>query len=141
MLNPYKFHSDPETLFNYNLARQTVPEIAWEMATTNEQKRKLRHLWAQDPKLAYLYALDVIEKPWKPGEAAIATEGRWAYYYADHVLEHRFEPGEAAIARDSYFAYRYAIDVLDSRFPQGEAAIARDPARKRDYERLWGVKL
>ena len=86
MLNPYKFHSQPQQLMGYAESSTKIPEIAWDQFnTTNEQKRKLEHLWAQYAKYAYLYARQVIKKPWPPGEAAIAADAYFAKEYQKYV--------------------------------------------------------
>ena len=91
----------------YADASTKIPSIAWELAKTVAQKRKLEHLWAQDPKWAYWYAAYVIKKPWPPGEAAIAKDPSWAYYYAADIIGKRWPPGEAAIASNAEYAKEY----------------------------------
>ena len=126
MLNPYRFHSQPQQLMGYADAMK-IPSVAWDMAKTVAQKRKLEHLWAQDPELAYQYAEFVIKKPWPPGEAAIASSPKWAFKYAQGVIDKPWPPGEAAIASSAEYAYSYARHVIRKPWPPGEAAIASDP--------------
>lgn len=123
MLNLYRFHSRPQQLMGYADAMK-IPSIAWEMAKSGAEKRKLEHLWATDPYYAYRYAQDVIKKPWPPGEAAIAKDTKWAYGYAHFVIKKPWPPGEKAIAGDAESAYRYARQVIKGPWPPGEAAIA-----------------
>ena len=115
MLNPYKFHSQPRQLMGYAESSTKVPSIAWDMAKTEAQKRKLEHLWATDAELAYRYTRDVIGGRWPPGEAAIAKDPNWAYLYA--------------------------LYVIGGRWPPGEEAIAKDPESAATYQRQFGVKL
>ena len=81
MLNPYRFHPKPQQLMGYADVMK-IPSIAWEMAETVAQKRKLEHVWAQYAEYAYRYAHQVIKKPWPPGEAAIASSD-YAKEYQD----------------------------------------------------------
>lgn len=62
---------------------------------------------AQDAELAYLYARNVVKKPWKPGEAAIARDACWAFLYACYVVKGPWKPGEAAIAKEPRWAKDY----------------------------------
>jgi len=116
MLNLYNFYSEPESLANYEQAKTQVPLVAWDLANTDEQKRALGHLWAQDPKLAYDYASTVLHGRFLAGEPAIARNSAWAYYYAWNVLEKPWPPGSKAIetiARDTYYSDEYAREVLE----------------------------
>ena len=125
MLNLYRYHAQPQQLMGYADASAKIPSIAWDMAKTSMQKRKLEHLWAKDPYYAYRYAQDVIGKRWPPGEAAIAKDPKWAYGYAHFVMNKKpWPPGEKAIAGDAESAYRYARYVIKKPWPPGEAAIA-----------------
>jgi lambda repressor-like predicted transcriptional regulator len=124
MLNPYRFHSQPQQLMGYADAFTKIPSIAWDLARTSRQKRKLEHVWAQDPELALQYAEFVIKKPWPPGEAAIASSARSAFQYAQGVIDKPWPPGEAAIASSAEYAYNYARYVIRKPWPPGEAAIA-----------------
>jgi len=128
MLNLYRFHAQPQQLMGYAESAKKIPSIAWQLAKSDAEKRELEHLWAKDPEWAYRYALDVIGKPWPPGEAAIATDPSWAYYYAQDIIGKPWPPGEAAIAGGSAnWAYLYARLVIKKPWPPGEAAIAKDP--------------
>ena len=124
MLNLYQYHSRPQQLMGYAESAKKIPSVAWELAETVAQKRKLEHLWATDPYYAYRYAQDVIKKPWPPGEAAIAKDTKWAYGYAHFVIKKPWPPGEKAIAGDAESAYRYARQVIKGPWRPGEAAIA-----------------
>lgn len=59
------------------------------------------------PQWAYQYALDVLHKPWPPGEAAIAKSASQSYMYARYVLKSRFYLGEPAILRDTDWTREY----------------------------------
>ena len=133
MINLYKLHSKPKTLFGY-ARMMKVPRIAWEM-TNNEQKDKLKSLWLQDPWYAYRYAL-LTKKPWPEAEPVIAQDSYASSDYAHIVLQDRFPAGEAAIARDPELAMLYAVYVIKGPFPQAEAVIANDeeePANAHSY--------
>ena len=60
MINLFKLHNKPETLFGYDRIIQ-IPKMAWEM-TDREQKRKMTSLWLKDPETALRYATQVMEK-------------------------------------------------------------------------------
>jgi hypothetical protein len=94
----------------YADASTKIPSIAWKLAKTNEQKRKLQYLWAQYPEWAYRYAQEVIGKRWPPGEAAIAGSASFAYRYAQDVIRKRWPPGEAAIAGNARVAREYQTE-------------------------------
>ncbi|MEM3509399.1 MAG: hypothetical protein QXN52_08925 [Nitrososphaerota archaeon] len=76
---------------------------------------------------SYLYAKDILRKPWKKGESIISQDPEYSYYYARDVIKGPWEKGEDAIAQDLYYSYLYAKDVLHKPFPKGESAIAQDP--------------
>ena len=82
---------------------------------------------ANDARLAYMYALNVMKKRWEPGELAIAQNAELAYEYARDVLEgKRFLAGEPVIAQNAARAYRYAKFVMNTPWPEAEPAIARN---------------
>jgi lambda repressor-like predicted transcriptional regulator len=122
-------------------ASTKIPSIAWKLAKTNEQKRKLQYLWAQYPEWAYRYAQEVIGKRWPPGEAAIAGSAAYAYRYALDVIRKPWPPGEAAIAGDDYSAYGYARQIIKKPWPPGEAAIAGSAEWARAYQKEFKVNL
>jgi hypothetical protein len=126
MINLYKFYIEPESLANYEQAKTQVPDLAWGLARTLEQKQALEHLWTRDPKRAYIYARDWLRRPWPPGEQAIAQDSEIAYEYARYVIKGLWPPGERAIAQDATWAFTYAHEVLKGRFTKGEPTIARD---------------
>ncbi len=81
MLNPYRFHTQPQQLMGYAESAKKIPSIAWQLAKTPMQKRKLEHVWAKDPYYSFQYAQDIIRKPWPPGEAAIAGSADYSKAY------------------------------------------------------------
>ena len=95
MLNPYQFHSQPQQLMGYADASAKIPSIAWDMANTNAQRRKLEHLWAKDAQYAFWYAREIIKGPWPPGEAVIAKDPKVAYHYAVVVIKKPWPPGDS----------------------------------------------
>ena len=107
MLNLYKYYSQPQQLMGYAESAKKIPSIAWDMAKTDEQKRKLEHLWVGDPQYAYRYAHNIIQRPWPPGEAAIANDPEYAFLYARYIIDKPWPPGEAAIASDPQYAKKY----------------------------------
>ena len=90
--------------------------LAVEEHGTSPELEKIRD-WltretASNPKLAYWYALIIINGRWPPGEKAIASKPESAYGYARFVLKGRWPRGEKAITSDLYWAkeYREFID-------------------------------
>lgn len=70
-----------------------------------------------NPQVAYLYALKVLHRRFRDGEAAIARSAEWAVKYARFVLKGRFRPAERLIAREPRWAYEYAKRVVGGRLP------------------------
>ena len=132
-MNLYKLHSQPDQLLGYAQASTQVPEVAWKLARTDAQKRKLESLWAKDAEYAYRYANSILKKRFPAGEAALAQDPEYALWYARDILSARFPAGEAAIAQSAEVAYGYANRVLGKRWPPGEAAIAQDPIHAEWY--------
>ena len=80
---------------------------------------------AKDPQEAYRYSFEVLNgKPFKAGEAAIATNPHYSYWYSKNVLKGPFPAGEAVIAKDYYYSYYYAKNILKGRFALGEINMA-----------------
>ena len=132
----YNYHSKTETLDRYAERDQIVPERVYEIAKSGKKLTQTQEdTLAKSSKYAYLYAYDVLEKPFLVGEAAIAKDADYAYYYARDMLKKRFPAGEAAIAKDAYYAYCYALDVLKKPWPKGETAIAKDTRYAFHYAR------
>ena len=84
MINLYKLHSKPKTLFGYDHVMQ-VPELAWIMT---KDRHKLKSIWLQDPEYAYRYAL-LTKKPWPEAEPVIAQDAKYAFKYAE-LIKQRF---------------------------------------------------
>ena len=76
MINLYKLHSKPKTLFGYDHIME-IPKLAWEM-TNNKQKDQLQSVWIKDPQYAYRYA-KMKKKPWPEAEPIIAQDAKYAY--------------------------------------------------------------
>ena len=116
----YKFHSNPETLHGHDIAYETVPELVYKIAESGKKLTdKQEDVIAKDPRYTFLYAYNILNKPWPKGEDAIAKDSYYAYWYAFSVLEEPFLKGEDAIAKDLYFAYEYAHNIL--KLPEAEA--------------------
>ena len=130
MINLFKLHSNPETLYGYDHIIQ-IPQMAWAM-TDVKQKRKMTDLWLKDPETAVRYATKVMEKRWPEAEPIIAKSAKYAYEYAN-FFPGRFLEGEPAIATVPTFAYSYARHKIGGRWPEGEAAIATDPDEALNY--------
>jgi hypothetical protein len=126
-MNLYKLHSQPDQLLGYAQARTQVPEVAWPLARTPEEKVNLESLWTKDPQYAYDYAHEVLYARFPAGEAALAQDAAWAYRYARDILKGRFPAGEAAIAQVAIWAHYYALHILKRRWPEVERTIAQEP--------------
>ena len=130
-MNLYKLHSNPESLHGYDVAREKVPELAWETHKRNHGKlRELEDTWTKSAQYSYWYARFVLENRFPKGEDAIATDDLWSYRYAKNILKPLgiigFPQGEDAIATSGRRSCEYAENVLEDRFPKGEDAIATD---------------
>jgi hypothetical protein len=133
-MNLYQLHSEPQQLLGYKQAQTQVPKLAWDRARTPGQKKQLKHLWLQEPELAYLYAKNVLGKRWPAGEAAIAQDPRHAFWYTVDVLAKRWPKAEAVIATNPLYAYLYAQHVIRGRWPEAEPVIATDPEVRQRYD-------
>ncbi len=122
----YSLHDDPSSLNHHDVAHDKVPELIWAKYKDQPAELKKREAaLAKDPEIAYEYAQDVLEGPFKLGEPAIAKDAKCAYEYARDVLEGPFKLGEPAIAKNAEWAFEYARDVLKGPFKLSEPAIAR----------------
>lgn len=75
MINLYKFHSNPDTLLEYNNRIKLIPE------------------------LAYDYARNVIKSRWPEGEPTIMKDPYWAVMYAQHIIKGRWPDAEPYIIK------------------------------------------
>ena len=57
---------------------------------------------ALDPRMAYLYSLNMIQEPFPKGEIAIARSAKYSYRYAINILKARFIKGEKTIKQSNY---------------------------------------
>ncbi len=111
------------------------PKMAYDYANDVIENRfpAAEHIMSSHPNIAYKYALNVIKGRWPAGEASIAKVPYIANQYARNVIKGRFPEGEAAISKDSPSAFSYARDVIQDRFPEGEAAIATNARDAYEY--------
>src|SRR4030065_565173 len=94
ILDLYKLHSDPKSIKGHDVAYEKVPGLAWKKYKDQPDELKKREdLWskgedaiAKDPYFAYLYAHDVLKKPFPKGEDAIVKQSGFSYWYAHDVL-------------------------------------------------------
>jgi len=113
-----KILATKNAMWMYEYALKFKPRVGWPAAEPTI---------ANDARLAYMYALNVMKKRWEPGELAIAQNAELAYRYARDVLEgERFLAGEPVIAQNAPWAYRYAKFVMNTPWPAAEPAIARN---------------
>ena len=136
-------HPDDLKLIPMHIMLKFNPIDAIQMlALTGKKSKAVERVAATDPKLAYMYASDVLSKQqFLLGEPAIATSAEYSFYYANDILKSkRFPAGEPAIAKDAFFSSRYA-DNLNARFPAGEVAIASSPGLAKMYDEEFGTNL
>ena len=149
---------DPKKLKTHDT--HISPKEAYERLLNGEKDEYLIHVVAKDAKYSYLYAADILKKPFPLGEPAIAKNASYSvdyardvlkgpfplgepaiaksaadsFFYAQDVLRKPFLLGQPAIARSSYYAYHYARHVLKKPWPLGEPAIAKDETCSFWYE-------
>ena len=100
MINLFKYHSSPQTLYAFNDRTKLVPEMAYE------------------------YARDVINGRWPEGESTIAKDPVFAFMYITHILKRkRWKKAEPAIMKDPYIAFMYARDIIEDRWKEAEPII------------------
>lgn len=61
----------------------------------------------KDPKVAVLYARDVLRSPWPKAEAYIKQDAEASFMYAKYVIRGRWEEGESVIKRDPQVKDKY----------------------------------
>jgi hypothetical protein len=72
-MNLYQFHKNPHLIHGHKQADEVVPDIVWNKYSHDPKELKKREdALAKDPEYAYMYALDILKKPWPKGEATIA---------------------------------------------------------------------
>ena len=122
MLNIYNLHTNPEQLGGYE-NRLRVPQLAYEYGKKHGFTDELVSVVVKDPKWAYRYASDVINKN----------------LYGKEII--RWPEGEAVIAKDPEWALEYAYYIIKGRWPEAEPVIATDPRWADYYARYFGIKL
>ena len=129
----YDLHSNPEKLHGFDIAPYKIPKLAFELAKKKpELEPKLEDVIMKDPYLSYLYAFDVLRRPWPEAESVIMKDPRAAFYYAFDVLKRPWPEAEPYIMKDPKTAYYYARTVLKRRWPEAEPYIMTD--------RMWHVQ-
>jgi hypothetical protein len=140
-MNLYSLHDCPESLDDYAVAQETVPELIWKKYKNDPVELKKREQYfAKSAKYSYLYA-EVLQRPFGLGELAIVADAYWSYMYARDVFKGPFEASEAAIAKDAFCSYMYAKYILKGPFKAGEDTIAKSIYYKEVYEKFVGYKL
>jgi hypothetical protein len=94
-----------------------TPPIAYNLAkrlyeASGECDTRLESVIAQNPRLAYAYAMEILKGRFPKGEPRIVQDGGWAYLYAKDVLQGPFPEAEPVIAQDPDYARWYIEDVL-----------------------------
>ena len=111
--------NDPKTykihlyVFDYiRLNKYTIPNDLPQL--------NFHELCSQNSRNAFMYAYNILKRPFPLGEPVISQNAQYACSYARYVLHKRFELGEPTIANSAFESYRYAILVLKSKFYLGE---------------------
>lgn len=138
LYNLYDLHKSPQSLHRYDDADMHVPVVFWDKYENDpaELKKRERAI-ATSAEYSYMYAADVLNGRFPPGEPVIATSARYSYWYATDVINDRFPLGEPAIATNAVYSYQYVRDVIKHRWPPGEPAIAKSAI----YTQLYNNKF
>jgi len=116
MLDLYKLYKIPKELRGYNIAYETVPELAWDKYYYNKQPFESskylynrEHLWAKSAEISYWYAVRILRGRFLAGEAIVAIDAGWACAYAIDVIKGRFIEAESVIKANPYYASLYTF--------------------------------
>ena len=103
--------NDPKTykihlyVFDYiRLNKYTIPNDLPQL--------DFHELCSQNSRNAFMYAYNILKRPFPLGEPAISQNAQYACSYARYVLHRRFELGEPAIYSKPYLATDYTRFLL-----------------------------
>lgn len=82
---------------------------------------------AQDGKISFLYAKNILKGRFEAGERMIARYSKISFLYARDIIKGKFPMGEYAIAENSLYSFLYARDIIKAPFSLGEDAIGNSP--------------
>jgi len=140
----YKYFSEPEKLYNYDVANNDIPELFWrEYSHDQVELLKRKKAILKSPRFSYLF-LRFHPETFLSQEFVdvIASDPKYAVQYADNVLNYsRFPEGENAIATSARYSYMYALTIIQGRWEPGEDIIATNEEYKQKYYWFTGVKL
>lgn len=88
-----------------------------------------------DPRLAAIYAREVLNKPWPEVEPVILRDSWASLHYSTQVLKKRWTEAEPVILKEPYSAYMYARKFFVGRWPQAEPTIMKASRAACDYAR------
>ena len=98
-MNLYNIHSDPQSLLYFEEAPEIVPDLFWYKYKNNpEELKKREREISKYAEYSYLYAREVLKKPFALGEEAISKDALYAKLYAKNILKGPFPAGEETIA-------------------------------------------
>jgi len=159
--------NDPKWVYNYALyvmdhkERQQAepyiakdPELALKFARDILMMRspEAERLHMEDPKWAYRYTLEVINRNknyrererWPEAEPYIMKDPESAFLYAHDVMgKKRWPEAEPYIKQDQQWAFHYAYHIMKGkRLPEAEPYIMKDPANairyaKHNMKKRW----
>lgn len=162
----YDLHDTPEKLDHYSKKHTVVPSLAWGVGANTGVWHE--EALSKNGFLAYRYARDILNGPFKMGEPAIAKDPHNSFNYAQNILNGPFKLGEPAIAKkngsrslayargildgpfklgepamakNAELAFGYAVYVLDMPFKLGEPAIAKDPYYAEVYNDIFKTNI
>ena len=96
----YNLHSDPESLLYFSEASEVIPTVFWDTyVNIPEELRKREVAISKDAEYSYVYAREVLKKPFALGEEAISKDAKYSRWYARDVLEKDFYLDDKLIAK------------------------------------------
>lgn len=91
-MNLFKFHIDPNSLYNHDEAQEQIPDLFWNKYMHNgKELDKRRKYIALDPYYAYAYA-DKMKEPFPEAEDVIMNSP-WKDFYLETLEEIEEEKG------------------------------------------------
>ena len=85
MINLYKYHSNPETLEQYNNRTAIIPSLAYNYAIETKQRFPAGEPYImKKPNWAFWYALEIIKGRWPEAEPSIMNHPDYWRWYKKH---------------------------------------------------------
>ena len=133
----------------HNYIMGSSPEVIYRYAKQHLDGQRFydgEPLVATDPRIAVMYARDIMGGRFIEAEPLISQDPHWAYTYTKEVINragypasHRWPEGEPAIASNETTAVKYAKEIIGGRFPEGEEIISQFAGQSYYYAK-WVIK-